>query len=88
MRKLDEIQIQKIREIPKTTVKTTTHLIKWAFLVIILYIIVTTVYGFYSQGLGFLDNVVTLSVGGFFAFFMGYFGWRLAESMEIWFTQK
>ena len=82
------MKTERMKNLPEHTVKTTSHLILWTFFIISLYIIVTTAYGFYIQGFAFLDGIVTLSVGGFFAFFMGYFGWRLAESMEGWLTQK
>lgn len=79
---------KELKNLQKKTVTTTVHIIKWIFLIITIYIIVITAWGFYQKGLSFLDDIVTLSVGGFFAFFMGYFGWRLAQMIEDWLSKR
>jgi len=78
---------KQLKTIQQTTVKTTVHFLKWIFFLIFLYIGFTIVYSFWKNP-DFFEQVVTLSVGGFFAFFMGYFGWRLAQLIEEWFKGK
>jgi len=73
--------------IHKTTVKTTVRFFKWIFFIIFLYIGFSIIYSFWHNP-EFFEQVVALSVGGFFAFFMGYFGWRLAQIIEEWITGK
>ena len=77
-----------IKKIQGKTIKTTIHMLRWIFLLILVYIVAVTVWGFWQKGISFFDDVATLSVGGFFAFFMGYFGWRLAELIEQWLKEK
>lgn len=60
----------------------TSKVIRWVFIIIVAYIAIVMIYGFYAQGPEFLQNIVTFSIGGFWAFFLGYFGWRLAQQIE------
>jgi len=76
----------KTKHITKKTVEYTGHLIKSIFLVLVAYISIVTFWGYISQGDVFLANIATLSVGGFWAFFFGYFGWRLGQSLEQYFN--
>jgi hypothetical protein len=70
------------------TVEVTIGIIKWAFIIIVSYISIVTFLGYLSAGTSFLTNVATLSVGGFWGFLFGYFGWRLGESIELFFNKK
>jgi len=79
---------KQLETIQKTTVKTTIHFFRWVFFLIFLYIAFTIIWGFWFKGNEFFEQVITFSVSGFFAFFMGYFGWRLAEIIEEWLRKK
>ena len=52
------------------------------FILIIAYTIAVTILGFIKSGIDFLESIATISVGGFWAFFLGYFGWRLGQTIE------
>ena len=73
---------KQLKTLQDTTVKTTFHILKWVFFLIFLYISFTIIWGFWTNRTEFFNNIITFSVSGFFAFFMGYFGWRLAEIVE------
>jgi len=49
---------------------------------IIAYTIAVTILGYIKSGIDFLESIATISVGGFWAFFLGYFGWRLGQTIE------
>jgi len=66
--------------------QTTIHFLRWVFFLIFLYIGFTIFWGLWYNPL-FFEQVITFSVSGFFAFFMGYFGWRLAQIIEEWFSK-
>ena len=38
--------------------------------------------GVIKSGADFLENIATFSVGSFWAFFLGYFGRRLGQTIE------
>lgn len=84
-------KVSVVEEIEKTAKKTadiTVKFVKWIFFLLVIYIAVVTVLGYIASGTDFLTNVATLSVGGFWAFFFGYFGWRIAEIVEKHFMEK
>ena len=60
------------------------YALRWIFLIILIYVIVSMFILAFTQGLGFLSQIVTLSIGGFFGFFMGYFGWMFAHQLMKW----
>jgi len=67
------------------TVKATITLVKLIFIIIIIYTIIISLYIFLTSDREvFLTNVATLSVGGFWAFFLGYFGWRMGQTIELY----
>jgi hypothetical protein len=75
--------------VEKTVVKTAKYsisFIRWVFFFLVLYISVVTAWGYFVSGDEFVQNIATLSVGGFWAFFFGYFGWRMGESLEKHFS--
>lgn len=71
-----------------TTIKITKHFVRWVFFLLVIYISGVTVYGYIVSGSEFLTSIITLSVGGFWAFFFGYFGWRLGQSIEEYFLNR
>jgi len=76
-----------MKETTTKTVKFTKYLILTVFLIIIAYTVIVMIFGFFKSGADFLENVATLSVGGFWAFFLGYFGWRLGQTIEEYLSQ-
>lgn len=64
------------------TVQFTKKTVIIIFVLIIIYTIIVTVLGIIRSGADFLENIATISVGGFWAFFLGYFGWRLGQTIE------
>ena len=69
------------------TVKFTLTMLKVIFVIVILYTIVVSIYILFTPSArDFLIDMATLSIGGFWAFFLGYFGWRMGQSIEYYFT--
>ena len=69
-----------------TTYKATVTMVKVIFILIIIYTLVMSLYIFLvtENKDKFLTDVATISVGGFWAFFLGYFGWRMGQTIEIY----
>jgi hypothetical protein len=74
-----------IKRATKKGIKFYKNLLVLIFIMIIIYTIVISIWTFINVGTDFLANVVTISVGGFWAFFLGYFGWRMGETIEKYF---
>lgn len=70
----------------KKTVKVTISLVKWIFVIFLAYVAIVTLWAYITTGDAFLNVIATASVGGFWAFFFGYFGWRLGQSIEDHFS--
>lgn len=87
--KIDKTQAKTMMEkTASKTIKFTTTVVKIIFALIIAYTVIVTVLLFLKTGAeDFLTNVATISVGGFWAFFLGYFGWRMGETVEQYFIQ-
>ena len=65
------------------TVKVTLTMVKAIFFLIIIYTVIVSIYLFFASNQEqFLTNIATISVGGFWAFFLGYFGWRMGKTLE------
>jgi len=77
-----------VEETTIKTVKATSHFIRWIFILLAGYVGIVTFLGYISTGQEFLATVATASVGGFWAFFFGYFGWRLGQSIEDYFNRQ
>jgi hypothetical protein len=78
--------IKVVEETAFKTVKFTATLVKLVFVIIIIYTIIVSIYIFFTTDRTiFLTNVATISVGGFWAFFLGYFGWRMGQTIELYF---
>jgi uncharacterized membrane protein len=76
-----------IKEATSKTIKFYKHLLIVIFILIIVYTIVISIFAFLEAGTNFLTNVATISVGGFWAFFLGYFGWRMGQTIEEYFKK-
>lgn len=75
--------IRVVEETDSKTVKATLTLVIVTFFLIIVYTVIVSIYLFFTSNREqFLTNIATISVGGFWAFFLGYFGWRMGETLE------
>ena len=77
-----------LEEIPFKTMRVTIYALRWIFLMIFLFIIVGIVVLFATGGQNYLQVILGYSIAGFFTFFMGYFGWILAQSIIEMITGK
>lgn len=75
-------------EIPFKTMKVTLHALKWIFLLIFLFITIGIFVLFLTGGQNYMQVILGYSIAGFFTFFMGYFGWILAQGMIEMITGK
>lgn len=83
--KIDKERAKKVVEkTASTTVKFTKTIVKIIFILIIVYTIIVSLYIFFTTESRdeFVTNIATISVGGFWAFFLGYFGWRMGQTIE------
>ncbi len=87
---LSKLIVKKIpfEDIPLKTIRVTIHALRWVFLLVFLFIIVGIFLLFLIGGGNFLQIILGYSITGFFTFFMGYFGWILAQSMIEMITGK
>jgi quinol-cytochrome oxidoreductase complex cytochrome b subunit len=79
---------QVVEQTATKTVEVTIGVFKWIFIVLIVYISIITVWGYIAAGDEFLTNIATISVGGFWGFLFGYFGWRIGQSIEEFFNKR
>jgi hypothetical protein len=82
------IDKKKIDMIPEKTIEATKSALKYIMSIVLIYIVASTAYLIYMQRGQFFNDVVIWSVGGFWAFFMGYWGWILAQSISQSFMKK
>jgi len=75
-------------EIPSKTVKITVHALRYVFLLIFLFITIGIFVLFLSGGQNYIQAILGYSITGFFTFFMGYFGWILAQGIIEMITGK
>lgn len=87
-RRLDASKARRVMEkTASKTVKFTLTMLKVIFVIVIIYSVLVSIYLLFSSSGGdFLIDIATLSIGGFWAFFLGYFGWRMGQSLEEYFT--
>jgi len=70
----------------KKVVGLTMTMVKIIFVLILIYTAAVTLWIFYNQGIEtFFTSIATISIGGFWAFFLGYFGWRMGQTIEMYF---
>jgi hypothetical protein len=77
-----------IEQIPLKTFTFAAYALRWILLVVLVYILTSTALMLFTQSYSFLQQIVTLSIGGFFGFFMGYFGWIFAHELTQWISGK
>ena len=75
-------------EIPTKTLTVTMYAVRWFLFLILVYVIISVTTMFFTKSYEFLQQIVTLSLGGFFGFFMGYFGWLFAHQITTWLSGK
>ena len=68
-------------DLPLRTMKVTLHALRWIFMLIFLFITVGIFVLFLTGGENYIQIILGYSIAGFFTFFMGYFGWVLAQSI-------
>ncbi len=74
--------------LPTKTVAVTIYALRWVLFLVLVYIILSTTVMLFTESYAFLQQIVTLSIGGFFGFFMGYFGWLFAQQITSWLGGK
>lgn len=77
-----------ICKIPMRTIAITMYALRWFLFLILVYIIISVTVMLLTESYTFLQQIVTLSIGGFFGFFMGYFGWLFAHQITTWLSGK
>jgi hypothetical protein len=70
-----------LEDIPRKTMKVTVYALRWVFFLIFLFIIIGILALFFTGGENHIQNIIGYSITGFFTFFMGYFGWLLAQGV-------
>ena len=77
-----------LQDIPLKTMKVTVYALRWVFLLIFIFIIVGIMALFLTGGETYAQQILGYSITGFFTFFMGYFGWILAQGTIEMITGK
>ena len=82
-RKLSKFKYRRLpfEDLPLKTMKVTIYALRWVFLLIFLFITVGIFALFLTGGENYVQIILGYSIAGFFTFFMGYFGWILAQGM-------
>ena len=76
-------------ELPLKTMEVTLHALRWIFLLVFLFIAIGIMVLFITGGQTYVQAILGYSITGFFTFFMGYFGWILAQQIiEMVFGKK
>ena len=70
-----------IEDLPQKTMEVTIYALRWIFLLIFVFITIGIFVLFITGGLNYVQTIIGYSITGFFTFFMGYFGWILAQGI-------
>lgn len=70
-----------LQDIPLKTMRVTLYALRWFFFLIFIFIITGILVLFLTGGQNYVQIIIGYSIAGFFTFFMGYFGWILAQGM-------
>ena len=76
-----------VKQSADTTISVTRHFVIWLFLILVVGVTAITILSYISSGID-ISTIASLGIGGFWAFFFGYFGWRLAEELETYFKWR
>jgi len=94
-RKINQNNLSRIRDkkipfqdLPLKTMRVTIHALRWVFLLIFLFLTISIFALFLTGGGDYVQSIIGFSIAGFFTFFMGYFGWLLAQGMIEMITGK
>lgn len=85
--KFKDMRLQ-LEDLPKKTMKMTIHALRWVFMLIFLFITIGIFALFLTGGQNYIQMILGYSLAGFFTFFMGYFGWILAQGIIEMMTGK
>jgi len=85
--KLIDKRIQ-FEDLPLKTMNVTIHALRWVFLLIFLFITIGIFVLLLTGGETYIQIILGYSITGFFTFFMGYFGWILAQGTIEMITGK
>jgi len=77
-----------IHDLPTKTMEVTIYALRWIFLLIFIFMIFGTFVLFLTGGQNYVQVILGYSIAGFFTFFMGYFGWILAQGIIEMITGK
>jgi len=77
-----------LEDLPLKTMKVTIYALRWVFLLIFLFITAGIFVLFLTGGDNYIQLILGYSIAGFFTFFMGYFGWLLAQGIIEMITGK
>lgn len=77
-----------IEDLPMKTMQVTIYALRWIFFLIFVFMTIGIFALFISGGESFIQVILTYSITGFFTFFMGYFGWILAQGIIEMITGK
>ena len=72
---------EKGKKVPEMAIKATSRTIKYILILILAYTVISMIILINESRMEFLKSIVQWSVGGFWAFFMGYWGWMFAEEI-------
>ena len=75
-------------DLPLKTMKVTIRALRWVFLLICVCITVGIFVLFLTGWDNYFQIITGYSIAGFFTFFMGYFGWLLAQGIIEMITGK
>ena len=77
-----------LEDIPLKTMRVTLYALRWMFLLIFIFITIGIFALFATGGQNYVQMIIGYSITGFFSFFMGFFGWTLAQGVIEMLTGK
>ena len=70
-----------LEDIPLKTMRVTFYALRGMFFLIFLFITIGILALFATGGQNYVQMIIGYSITGFFSFFMGFFGWTLAQGV-------
>ena len=77
-----------LEDIPLKTMRVTLYALRGMFLLIFIFITIGILALFATGGQNYVQMIIGYSITGFFSFFMGFFGWTLAQGVIEMLTGK